>query len=460
MPFRFEPREHLMLLGYALRWLVLAAPVAVATGSAVALFLRLLDAATHLRFQHPWLMALLPLAGVAIVLVYHHYGRDSGEGNNLVMDRIHEPGGGIPRRMAPLVLGATVVTHLFGGSAGREGTAVQMGGSIAQALARPLRLGQHDTRILLMCGVAAGFGAVFGTPLTGAIFALEVLALGRMQYDALLPCLLASLMGDLTCATWGIPHTHYHVPAGLAGPGPEAAAGAWARIEPMLALKVAVAGVAFGLAAMMFAELCHSVGATARRYISRLWLRPVLGALLVLGLAAQLGTTDYLGLGVTTADGSGVSIVNAFHEGGAAPLSWLWKSIFTALTLGTGFKGGEVTPLFFVGATLGNALAGLLAVPVPLMAAVGFIAVFAGATNTPLACTIMGVELFGAEYLPYFAIACFVAYLASGHSGIYLSQRVGAGKLGGTMGAAGSLNSGASTHETLRSIRSRRRSSR
>lgn len=423
MPIRWDVKEHLSLGKYVIRWFFLTLPMAALVGSAVALFLWMLHEATVLRWEHPWLIYLLPLAGIVIVVSYTRFGKNADGGNNLVMEQIHQPGGGIPKRMTPLVLLGTVITHLFGGSAGREGTAVQMGGSIAQVFVAPFKLNEGDTRILLSAGVAAGFGAVFGTPLTGAIFALEVLALGSMRYNALIPCLFASIMGDFFCTIWGIGHTSYHISnAAMQITMPDF------RIDPLLAGKIILASVAFGLAGFLFAELTHTFQKLFKRFIAIYWLRPVVGALLVLGITWMLGTRDYLGIGVTTATGEGVSIVNAFSAGGATAWSWFWKLLLTAITLSSGFKGGEVTPLFFVGATLGAALANFLGVPIDLLAGIGFIAVFAGATNTPLACTIMGIELFGSQYMLYFATACFIAYLFSGHSGIYLSQRVGFAK--------------------------------
>lgn len=423
MPIRWDIKEHLSLGTYVVRWFLLVLPMAALVGSAVALFLWMLHEATVLRWENPWLVFLLPLAGIAIVTSYSRFGKNADGGNNLVMEQIHQPGGGIPKRMTPLVLLGTVVTHLFGGSAGREGTAVQMGGSIAQVFVRLFKLNQGDTRILLSAGVAAGFGAVFGTPLTGAVFALEVLALGKMRYNALIPCLMGSILGDLFCTAWGIGHTSYHI----SGTAMEISTHLF-RIDPLLAGKIIIASIAFGLAGFFFAELTHTFQKLFKRFVSIYWLRPVVGAALVLGISWLLGTRDYLGIGVTTASGEGISIVNAFVAGGATPWSWFWKLLLTAITLSSGFKGGEVTPLFFVGATLGAALANLLGVPIDLLAGIGFVAVFAGATNTPLACTIMGVELFGSQYLLYFAIACFFSYLFSGHSGIYLSQRVGIAK--------------------------------
>ncbi|WP_321532716.1 voltage-gated chloride channel family protein [uncultured Desulfuromonas sp.] len=425
MPIRWDVREHLSLGWFVVRWLLMIAPVAALIGSSVAFFLWLLAEATQTRWAHPELVFGLPLAGIFIVWCYHSMGSTAGGGNNLVMEQIHQPGAGIPKRMMPLVLFATVITHLFGGSAGREGTAVQMGGSIAQVFSRPFRLSEEDTRILLTCGVAAGFGAVFGTPLAGAIFALEVLAVGKMRYEALIPCLMASLLGDLVCTAWGIGHTQYQIVA------PELHIdAAVAHVSLVLAAKVMLASILFGLAGFLFAEITHALSGLFKKYVPRYWLRPVIGAVVVLGISFLLGTRDYLGLGVGSASGDGISIVNAFSGVGVTPWSWWWKLLLTAITLSSGFKGGEVTPLFFVGATLGAALAGVLDVPVDLLAGIGFIAVFAGATNTPLACTLMGVELFGAQYLEYFAIACFLSYLFSGHSSIYLSQQIAAPKGG------------------------------
>ena len=345
-------------------------------------------------------------------------------GTDLVMEEIHEPGGGVPARMAPLVLIGTIVTHLFGGSAGREGTAIQMGGSIASEFTRWLKkLDEDDTRTLLMAGVAAGFGAVFGTPLAGAIFALEVLAIGRMSYESVFPCLIASIVSDWICTAWGIQHADYHFPGLMVS-----SIGMIPHLNWLLLGKTAVAAVAFGLTSVVFAELTHAINRGFKWAIPWPYLRPAIGALLVISLVFLLGTRDYLGLGVHSPDPHAVTILSSFQPGGAHAWSWWWKLLFTAVTLGAGFKGGEVTPLFFVGAALGNTLAVVFGAPVELFAALGFVAVFAGATNTPLACTIMAVELFGPQHVVYYAIACFLAYLFSGHSGIYRSQRVAAPK--------------------------------
>jgi H+/Cl- antiporter ClcA len=417
--------EQLRIARHLVRWSLLVLPVSVVVGAMVALFLWLLGAATQTREANMWLIGLLPLSGIGIYWLYRSCGKNAEAGNNLIMDEIHAPGGGVPFRMAPLVLITTVITHLFGGSAGREGTAVQMGGSMADYFAKKFGLKHEDKRILLMAGMAAGFGAVFGTPVTGAIFALEVLTVGRIKYDALMPCLIASLVADITCTSFPIHHTHYSI-----GYSAKEAMGAvpFIAFDVGMLLKVLIAGAFFGMASYGFAELSHWLKSTSQRLISRKWLIPAVGGVLVLGISDCLGTTDYLGLGVTSPNPDGVSLVSAFTAGGADPFSWFWKLLLTAITLSFGFKGGEVTPLFFIGATLGNTLAMLSGAPVDLFAGLGFIAVFAGATNTPLACTMMGIELFGAENAVYYAVACFTAYYFSGHTGIYTSQRVAVSK--------------------------------
>jgi H+/Cl- antiporter ClcA len=412
--------EQLTIAYQLIRWTLIIIPVSVVVGSLVALFLWLLDIVTVTRLQHGWLLWLLPFAGVLIHLLYKKLGHNAEAGNNLIMDEIHTPGGGVPARMAPLVLLTTIITHLFGGSAGREGTAVQIGGSMANLLARWMHLKAEDVRIILMTGIAAGFGAVFGTPLTGAVFALEVLAIGLIRYDALIPCLIAAVFADIVCSAWGIHHTHYQILF-----QEEYNRLHFIHFDLLLLLKVIIGGIAFGLVSYLFSSCMHHIKKYAKAWIHPSWLIPVAGGLIIIGCCQLLGTRDYIGLGVTSPNPTGVSIVSAFNDNIEIPAwGWLWKLLLTAITLGMGFKGGEVTPLFFIGATLGHTLAVLLGAPVDLFAGLGFIAVFAGATNTPIACTLMGIELFGTTHALYFAVACFTAYYFSGHAGIYSAQRI------------------------------------
>lgn len=443
--------EHFHIARHLVKWTLIIIPLALIVGTEIALFLRVLDGATHFRWLHMWLLFLLPLAGIVIHFIYKFSGKNAEAGNNLIMDEIHRPGGGVPARMAPLVFITTIITHLFGGSAGREGTAVQIGGSMANLLAKWYRLSKDDVRILLMCGIAAGFGAVFGTPITGAIFALEVLAIGRIKYDALIPCFLASILADIVCAAWGVHHTQYRI---VFSNGPVQSMGfsfLSFHFNFLLLGEVILAGIAFGLAGYLFSEMSHRIKDISVKNIKAQWLIPVIGGCIIIGLTYLTGTNDYLGLGVVSKDPNGISIVNAFKPGGVNDWSWLWKLIFTAVTLGTGFKGGEVTPLFFIGAALGNTLAIIFHAPVDLFAGIGFIAVFAGATNTPLACTFMGIELFGGENVLYYAAACFTAYYFSGHSGIYTAQRLHVAK-----------HNGATIHEetTLKQIKADRKHAR
>ena len=389
------------LLAFILKWTLLASFVAMLAGTASATFLWALDWAGTTRDAHLQMIWALPLVGFFVGWVYHQLGRDVEAGNNLLIDEIHDPQKIVPLRMAPLILFSTIASHVFGASVGREGTAVQMGGSLADQLSHIFKFNKDERRLVLMAGMSAGFAAVFGTPLAGAVFALEVLAVGRLRYDALWPCALAALVADQVCLWWGIEHTAYAV-----GNIPHASV--W------LITAVAIVGAACGVTGQMFAKFTHVLSAWMKNQVSYAPLRPLLGGIVVVLLIEYLDFARYLGLGIPV-------IQEAFIH----PLAWTdaaGKFVLTVLSLGAGFKGGEVTPLFFIGATLGNTLAGWLDVPFALMAAVGFVAVFAGAANTPLACTLMAIELFGSQIGIYALIGCVLSYSFSGRSGIYRAQ--------------------------------------
>lgn len=398
---------QLPALVYTIKWIILTLIIGSLAGSASAIFLLSLDWVTSYRESNNWIIFMLPLGGFVIGLTYHYFGSSVVKGNNLLLEEFHEPKQVIPFKMAPLVLFGTLVTHLFGGSAGREGTAVQMGGAIADQFSRLFSITSFDRKILIVTGISAGFASVFGTPLAGAVFALEVLILGRMRYEAILPSFLAAIIANYVCDMWSVDHTVYTI----------------AFVPEMNLTNLLwsiLAGVLFGLTALLFSKSTHFWTKTFKQFILYPPLRPVIGGTVITLVFFLMNDTRYLGLGIPFIQESFI-IENA-------PYDFLLKILFTSFTLGSGFKGGEVTPLFFIGATLGNALIWFVPLPIGLLAGMGFVAVFSGATNTPIACTLMGIELFGVESAVYIAIACVIAYLFSGHSGIYSSQIIGSPK--------------------------------
>lgn len=386
-----------------LKWILICVLIGVFSGSASALFLVSLDWITQFREHNNWIIWLLPIGGLAIGLLYHYFGKDVVKGTNVLLEEYEIPRKTIPLKMAPMVLIGTLITHLFGGSAGREGTAVQMSGAIADQFTGIFKLNNSDRKTLIILGISAGFASVFGTPLAGALFALEVLYFSKINFKSIIFSFLVAYVAYFTVDFWHVKHTLYSIP-----------------VLPAVTIInlgwIIIVGVLFGLTAMLFSRTTDFWGRLFSKTIQYGPLRPFVGGLILALVIYFIGTTKYIGLGIPTIIES-FSTTNEWYD-------FLLKILFTGFTLGAGFKGGEVTPLFFIGATLGSALSIYVPLPIALLAGMGFVAVFSGATHTPIACTIMGMELFGIETGVFIGIACIVAYFSSGSIGIYHSQIV------------------------------------
>lgn len=377
--------------------------IGVFSGCASAFFLVSLDWVTQFREDNISIIWLLPIAGLAIGLLYHYYGKEVVKGNNLLLEEYENPKNTIPIKMAPMVFIATLITHLFGGSAGREGTAVQMSGAIADQFTALFKLNPSDRKTILILGISAGFASVFGTPLAGALFALEVLYFSKISFKSVVFSFVVAHIAYFTVEFWNVKHTIYPI----------------LEISTVTFIDlvwVSIVGVLFGLTAMLFSKTTHFWGRLFAKYIQYAPIRPFAGGLILAIAIYFIGTTKYIGLGIPTIIES-FSTTNEWYD-------FLLKILFTGFTLSAGFKGGEVTPLFFIGATLGSALSLIIPLPIAILAGLGFVAVFSGATHTPIACTVMGMELFGTESGLLIGIACVVAYFCSGSIGIYQSQLV------------------------------------
>ena len=386
-----------------LQWILICSLIGVLSGSASAFFLLALEYMTQTRIANNWIIWLLPIGGLLIGLSYHYCGKTAVKGNNLLLEEYENPQKTIPLLMAPLVLFGTLITHLFGGSAGREGTAVQMGGAIADQFTRIFSLDNSDRKTILILGISAGFASIFGTPLAGALFALELVLFSKISFKSFPLSFVTAYIAYFTVEFWHVKHTQYAIP-----------------FVPVISLAtffwITIVSILFGLAALLFSRSTHLWGKLFSKAITYPPLRPFLGGIILAMAFYFIGSSKYTGLGVPI-------IVNAFSVANA-PYDFLLKILFTGFTLGAGFKGGEVTPLFFVGATLGSALSLVVPLPIALLAGMGFVAVFSGATHTPIACTVMGMELFGIESGVFIGLACVIAYFSSGSMGIYSTQIV------------------------------------
>ncbi|MDF0478910.1 chloride channel protein [Vagococcus sp. PNs007] len=390
-------------------WLIVSSMIGVGMGLLSAFFLKSLAVVTAIRETNPWLLLGLPLVGMTTIYCYERFGGESKRGNNLVIERANGGQEKIPMQLIPLTLFGTIATHLFGGSVGREGTAVQMGGALAEKVASLFKLGPLDREIVIICGISGGFSSVFGTPFAGCMFALEVLCIGKLRTPALIPSLITALVAYGTTVLLKVSHTHYQV-------------GELPSFSVALLLKLLVCAILFGLVSRLFSWGIRQLKETYAKFIRNPILRIGFGAILVLMLVLLMGTTRYNGLSLP--------LLEEAFSGEHHTWDFLNKLILTVFSLGAGFQGGEVTPLFEIGATLGATLGQVLIIPVGFVAALGFIGVFSGATNTPIACLIMGIELFGEDMIGWLLPISVISYLVSGQVGIYSSQQHSTTKLG------------------------------
>ena len=390
------------------RWVALAVVVGVLSGLLSAAFLESLDWATNTRNSNNWLVFTLPVAGLIVGALYHYVGRGLERGTNLIIDQIHSHSQWVPFRLTPLIFSASVISHVAGGSTGREGAALQFAAGVTDPISKKLKLPPADRSLMLITAIAGGFGSVFGVPVTGAVFALEVQRVGRVRYDALVPAFVASFIGDAVVRGLGVHHTHYPLFPSVNWN--------WATGG-----RVAAFGLVAGLVALLFVQLTHTVKKISAKYISWYPARPLVGGIILAVLVLACGWRDYQGLSIPLA----LEAMNGSVAG-----QWGTKLLLTSLTIGSGFVGGEFIPLFVIGALAGASYAHITGANVALFAMVGAVAVLAGATNAPLACTLLGIELFGGNGIVLFAVACAAAYATSGHTGIYHAQPVSAHKSG------------------------------
>jgi len=366
-----------------------------------SLFHLAVDWATEIRMEHNWLLYLLPVAGLVIAALYH-LTKTNGIGTNNILNSIRK-GDHIPLWLVPVIFASTTITHLFGGSAGREGAALQIGGGIGFKLGKLLRLDESDMRMVTLCGMSAVFAALFATPLTATVFVLEVVAVGMIQYSAFVPCLVASTGAFGISKLFGLHTSHY---------APVVYALDWAMFA-----KVAVFAAIVALASILLCEVLHNTEHAAAKLLKNRFVRAAVGGVIIIAMTLMLNTRDY--------NGAGGDIIT-LALGGAVNSRWafLWKLIFTAVTIGFGFKGGEIVPTFFIGATFGCVVGPVLGIPAELAAALGLVGMFCGVVNCPLASIFLSIELFGAGAMPYFALVCGIAYMLSGKFGLYTGSQM------------------------------------
>lgn len=384
-----------------LKWLLLSIVIAAVCGGIGCLFHMLIEKATSLREEYDFIIYFLPLGGVVIVALYHLLKQEKIDGTNYVIRSIRKDGA-IPFTMAPGIMIGTVLTHFFGGSAGREGAALQLGGSLGSSLGKLFRLDEKDMQVVVLCGMSAVFTALFGTPLTAVIFVLEVVSVGMIYYSAIVPCVFSSVLAYFLTRLLGIHPISYTLKL-----VPE--------IEAVSLLQTMGLGIVFALASILLCLSFSKGHELIHKLIKNDYIRIAAGGAAVVLLTLLVGSRDYNGAGMGVVD-------NAILNGTARPEAFILKILFTVITLGSGFKGGEIVPTFFVGATLGCTVAPLIGMDPGFGAALGLVGVFCGATNAPLASIMLSIELFGVQGLPYFALICSICFMLSGYFSLYKSQ--------------------------------------
>lgn len=385
-----------------LKWILLAFLTGYVVGGISSLFSYTLTKVTAFRENHLWIFFFLPAAGVVIVFLYQKIGKDDG-GANQVFSTVRSKDD-VPLRSAPLIFVSTALTHLVGGSAGREGAAIQLGGSIGNQLGRWLKLDEQDRHVMVMCGMSAAFSALFGTPMAAAIFAMEVVSVGVMYYTALVPCVVSALIATNFAAGLGIHPEVFRVKD-----IPE--------LTMINGLKMGIIAIGCALVSVVFCVALKQTGVFFHKELKNRYIRVVVASAAIILITVLLQTTDYMGAGIDV-------IAEAIENGNAAPFAFFWKIVLTALTMRAGFKGGEIVPSFFIGATLGCVLGNLLGLSPSLCAAAGMAAVFCGVTNCPITSVLIAFELFGFEGVSYYLIAVSISYAASGYYSLYKDQTI------------------------------------